>query len=165
MTVLRQSRRHVMRGTVNKAFWRPGFNTRDCWGARYTRYVTLVLERRLPKPVLRRLDEIPGGQPISIDVTCPHVGLQIDRPSGSSRMLESPPNRGIGPVFVGRHREMGELRTALDDAMSGRGRLIMLAGEPGIGKTRIAQELASTAEELGAPVLWGRRHDGPGRPP
>ena len=41
----------------------------------------------------------------------------------------------------------------------------MLAGEPGIGKTRIAQELASTAEELGGQVLWGRCHEGQGRPP
>ena len=42
-------------------------------------------------------------------------------------------------IFVGRQREMSELRAALDNAMSGNGRLVMLAGEPGIGKTRIAQ--------------------------
>ena len=38
--------------------------------------------------------------------------------------------------FVGRQREMGELTAALEDAMSGHGRLVMLAGEPGIGKSR-----------------------------
>ena len=43
-------------------------------------------------------------------------------------------------LFVGRHQEMAELNAALDDAMAGRGRLIMLAGEPGIGKTSIARE-------------------------
>ncbi len=42
-------------------------------------------------------------------------------------------------IFVGRQREMSELSAALDDAMSGNGRLVMLAGEPGIGKTRIAE--------------------------
>ncbi|MCH2519514.1 MAG: hypothetical protein MK210_15160, partial [Dehalococcoidia bacterium] len=37
---------------------------------------------------------------------------------------------------------MAELRAALDDALAGRGRLVMLAGEPGVGKTRPAPELA-----------------------
>ena len=41
--------------------------------------------------------------------------------------------------FVGRESEMAELSAALDDAHSGRGRIVMLAGEPGIGKTRTAE--------------------------
>ena len=59
-------------------------------------------------------------------------------------------------MFVGRERELAELTTALEDALSGRGRLVMLVGEPGIGKTRTAQELATVAETRGAQVLWGR---------
>ena len=70
-----------------------------------------------------------------------------------------------GQILVGRQRESDELKAALDDAVSGQGRLIMLAGEPGIGKTRMAQELAANAEKLGGQVLWGRCHEGPGRPP
>ncbi len=66
---------------------------------------------------------------------------------------------------MGRQREMGELKACLEDALSGKGRLVTLVGEPGIGKTRMAQELASTAEELGGQVLWGRCHEGQGRPP
>ena len=50
---------------------------------------------------------------------------------------------------------MAALETALDDALSGQGRLVMLAGEPGIGKTRTAQELAAYAKEHSAQVLWG----------
>jgi predicted ATPase len=64
------------------------------------------------------------------------------------------PNRGA-EVFVGRHREMGQLQSALEDAISSWGRLVMLVGEPGIGKTHTAQELASRAETRGAQVLWG----------
>ena len=45
-------------------------------------------------------------------------------------------------TFVGRQREIGELKTFLEDAVSGRGRLVTLVGEPGIGKTRTAQELS-----------------------
>ena len=58
--------------------------------------------------------------------------------------------------FVGRQREMRELKTCLDEALSGHGRLVMLAGEPGIGKTRTAHELAAHGEAEGARVLWGR---------
>ncbi len=72
-----------------------------------------------------------------------------------------PPDSG----FVGREREMGELNKALDEALSGQGRLVMLVGEPGIGKTRTAQELASRAEAQGAQVLWGRCYEGEGAPP
>jgi len=59
-------------------------------------------------------------------------------------------------IFVGRQLPLAELMTALDDALSGQGRLVMLVGEPGIGKTRTAQELASYAESRGAQVFWGR---------
>ncbi|PKB64707.1 MAG: hypothetical protein BZY80_02015 [SAR202 cluster bacterium Io17-Chloro-G2] len=68
-------------------------------------------------------------------------------------------------VFVGRQAEMGELRAALEDALSGRGRLVMLVGEPGIGKTRTAQELATYAGMRGAQVLWGRCYEEQGTPP
>jgi predicted ATPase len=67
--------------------------------------------------------------------------------------------------FVGRQREMGILTTALDDALSGQGRLVMLVGEPGIGKTRTAQELAAHAEARGAQVLWGWCYEEGGAPP
>ena len=43
-------------------------------------------------------------------------------------------------VFVGRQREMAALRAALEHAQSGQGQLVMLVGEPGIGKTTIAKE-------------------------
>jgi len=70
-----------------------------------------------------------------------------------------------GRIFVGRNREMSELRGALDSVLSGRGRLVMLSGEPGIGKTRTAQELAAYAEGRGVQVLWGRCHEEQGTPP
>ncbi len=42
--------------------------------------------------------------------------------------------------FIGRKPELAVLTAALDDALAGRGQMVMLAGEPGIGKTRLAQE-------------------------
>ena len=70
----------------------------------------------------------------------------------------------LGP-FVGRELELERLRAALADALSGRGRLVMLAGEPGIGKTRIARELVREAAGRGARVLWGRCYEREGAPP
>ena len=70
-----------------------------------------------------------------------------------------------GGVFVGRQREMGELKACLEDALSGRGRLVTLVGEPGIGKTRTAQELATYAGLRSAQVLWGRCYEEQGMPP
>ena len=43
--------------------------------------------------------------------------------------------------------------------------MVMLVGEPGIGKTRTAQELTSYAESQGARVLWGRCYEEEGAPP
>src|SRR5919204_5354868 len=54
---------------------------------------------------------------------------------------EPNPMEGLaGGVFVGREREVERLREGLEDALAGRGRLQMLVGEPGIGKTRTAEE-------------------------
>src|SRR5918996_3167972 len=67
--------------------------------------------------------------------------------------------------FVGRQREMGRLKAILENTLSGQGQLLMLVGEPGIGKTRTAQELAARAEQRGARVLWGWCYEEEGAPP
>jgi Cdc6-like AAA superfamily ATPase len=68
-------------------------------------------------------------------------------------------------VFVGREKELERLRTTFDNAVSGHGGLVMLVGEPGIGKTRTTQELETYAKMRGAQVLWGRTHESAGAPP
>ncbi len=70
-----------------------------------------------------------------------------------------------GRIFVGRQREMDGLRAALDESITGHGRLAMMVGEPGIGKTRTAEELAAYAETRGAQILWGRCYEEDGAPP
>ena len=68
-------------------------------------------------------------------------------------------------AFIGRTRELAELESALAEAVSGMGRLVMLAGEPGIGKTRLAEELSARAADGGARTLWGRCYEREGAPP
>ncbi|MQA75959.1 MAG: AAA family ATPase, partial [Solirubrobacterales bacterium] len=58
-------------------------------------------------------------------------------------------------VLVRREEQLSTLEDALLEARRGRGRLVVLAGEAGIGKTRLAGELARQARRLGATVLSG----------
>ena len=67
--------------------------------------------------------------------------------------------------FVGRNRELTELKAGLEGSLSGHGMLVMMTGKPGIGKTRIPQELASHAESRDAQVFWGWRYEEEGAPP
>ncbi len=77
----------------------------------------------------------------------------------------SPRPQRAATLFVGRQQELSRLTSALADARDGRGQLVMLAGSGGIGKTRLAQQLAAQAEAEGVTVLWGRCLEEPGAPP
>jgi hypothetical protein len=68
-------------------------------------------------------------------------------------------------ALVGRDREAAELAAGLEDAIGGRGRLFLVAGEPGIGKTWLAEQLATRAAGHATRVLWGRCWEGAGAPP
>ena len=62
----------------------------------------------------------------------------------------------IGPIFVGRDADLERFQAVWDDAGSGELRLLLLAGEPGVGKTRLAAEMAMRAHQAGSTVLAGR---------
>jgi class 3 adenylate cyclase len=62
----------------------------------------------------------------------------------------------LGPVFVGRGEELGQLNQLWKEATAGERRVALLAGESGIGKTRLAGELAAATHAAGATVLAGR---------
>jgi tetratricopeptide (TPR) repeat protein len=66
--------------------------------------------------------------------------------------------------FLGREAEIATLTGALDAADGGRGGLALIGGEPGIGKSRLADELAGLARDRGLPVLWGRAWEDAGAP-
>ncbi|SFW85285.1 helix-turn-helix transcriptional regulator [Amycolatopsis australiensis] len=71
----------------------------------------------------------------------------------------------LGRGFVGRAGELDLLRGRLDEARAGRGGLVLVVGEPGIGKTSLARELTRHAGQAGVPAGWGRASDDQGSPP
>jgi predicted ATPase len=79
--------------------------------------------------------------------------------------MADPVRRRSGRAFVGRDREVADLVAALEDAIGGRLRLLLVAGEPGIGKTWLAEHLADHATGRGARVLWARCWEAGGAPP
>ena len=66
--------------------------------------------------------------------------------------------------LVGRERELQQLDAALSDAISGRGGLVVVTGEPGIGKTALARAFVGHAGARGASWAWGTCWDGGGAP-
>lgn len=67
--------------------------------------------------------------------------------------------------LVGREPELAVLDESLEAALSGHPRLVICLGEPGIGKTRLAEELLARAAGRGVPAVWGVGADGVGAPP
>ncbi len=73
--------------------------------------------------------------------------------------------RARGASFVGRERELAALAESLQAAGRGEASLVLLSGEPGIGKSRLLSEFAGRALSDGWMVLSGRAYDTEGVPP
>ncbi len=82
----------------------------------------------------------------------------------SATAARGPAGAGEPPLF-GRARELAHLDEALSSALGGHGGLLLVTGEPGIGKTRLAHALLDRAAERGAFVASARGWDGGGAPP
>jgi tetratricopeptide (TPR) repeat protein len=67
-------------------------------------------------------------------------------------------------TFVGRAVELGALRGAIDDARLGHGAVVLVGGEPGMGKTRLAEEAVAHATGRHMRTLWGACWPGEGAP-
>ncbi|BCO83624.1 hypothetical protein MINTM011_19590 [Mycobacterium paraintracellulare] len=92
---------------------------------------------------------------------------QRAQPAAAETPMERPglPAVLVGPgPFVGRGRELEGLLSAWQGALTGGVRTVLIAGEPGVGKTRLAGEWSQRAYEMGAVVLYGRCDEDLGAP-
>ena len=81
--------------------------------------------------------------------------------------LELPPETLRAPGddgLLGRERELAQLRSVVDQALVGTGAIVLISGEAGIGKSRLAEVCARYAEEHGASVAVGRCWEAGGAP-
>jgi DNA-binding SARP family transcriptional activator len=68
-------------------------------------------------------------------------------------------------LFVGYEPELEVMRAALERTFAGQGGVVLVGGEPGIGKSHLAERLDEIALARGARVLWGRCWEAGGAPP
>ncbi len=73
-------------------------------------------------------------------------------------------NRRTRRPFIGRRHELTPLQGGINSLLAARGSMFLLTGEPGIGKTRLADEFSALATQQGVRVFWGRCWEGGGAP-
>ena len=156
--VARHPLRERLRGQLMLALYRCDRQADALQVYQDTRLV-LVEELGLePSKAIVELEQAILRQDPALDVLPPAV-----QPRAAA--VEADPIRRPEAVFVGRERELAALLAALGDALSGSGRLVVVGGEPGIGKSRLAEELVSRAGSHGAEIHWGRCWEEGGAPP
>ncbi|MEZ4521897.1 MAG: ATP-binding protein [Thermomicrobiales bacterium] len=69
-----------------------------------------------------------------------------------------------GAPFVGRESELSQIRSGVDRMLAGQGQFVLLGGDPGIGKTRMAEEIVADARARDIQILWGRCFEWEGAP-
>ncbi|MGA4987500.1 AAA family ATPase [Nonomuraea bangladeshensis] len=113
-----------------------------------------------PGPGLRRLESMILTQDPALGETTP--ALPDPAPGGASPGAEG---TGGGPVVVGRAGPLDRLAELAAEVEAGRTRIAVISGEPGIGKTWLAEEFARGRQARGWLVAWGHCHERSGAPP
>ena len=106
--------------------------------------------KELEALILRLLAKDTSARPESAsDVLTALESIEAEAPASTSDSgavaVPSGPDPVYGHTFVGREAEVHQLRTAFDGAMSGEGALMMVVGEPGIGKTTLCSSCRPTS--------------------
>jgi DNA-binding SARP family transcriptional activator len=157
--------RERARGQLMVALYRSGRQA-DALDAYRSARDALVRELGIePGKELQRLHRAILDQDPELDLALgPSVEHGPPRARAAGGEVEATGRAGGASDLVGRERELAELETALERAIEGHGSICMLGGEPGIGKTRLADELAGVASARNARVLWGRCWEAGGAP-
>ncbi|GAA1279240.1 BTAD domain-containing putative transcriptional regulator [Pseudonocardia aurantiaca] len=92
------------------------------------------------------------------------VAAPSGRPTPSLPAISQTPPPGDVDRLVGRSDELAALRRAVEPALGNSTAVVLLEGEPGVGKSRLMEEIADHAEDRGALVVWGHCLEGEGRP-
>src|SRR2546430_5428211 len=156
--VRRHGLRERLRGQLMLALYRSGRQAEALDAYRDARLALLAELGIEPGRQLHELERAILSQDPTLDALPPRRtqvrAADTDVPRG--RLASSP--------VVGRDDELSLLEAGIDDALAGRGRLFVVVGDAGVGKTRFADEVASRAKQRGSRILWGRGWAGGGAP-
>src|SRR5271165_6732067 len=128
------------------------------------------LPEQLPRIVEAVADQLGSDHgPTHPDAPAPPAPALPDKPSPvvlSFQTIGNDTSSGTGRTpYVGRSEERSLLRQAMDRATAGAGGVALIAGEAGLGKTRLVDEIAAEARARGMFVVRGHCYDMEGAPP
>lgn len=113
--------------------------------------------------VLHLMAKVPDDRPADATEVIGRLALAGSAPTSAAPSVVRSGQAGDSATtfvpYVGRPAELASVRAAVDEALGGHGALLMVAGEPGIGKTRLVEEASVYARLRGAQVLWGRCYE------
>ena len=155
--VTRQPLRERLRAQLMLALYRAGRQAEALDAYRAARRTLLTELGIEPGRALHELEHAILAQDPALDLP--------PRAPRQSPAAGAPPGRAAAAPLEGRDQEVALLEAGLEDALAGRGRLFVVVGEAGSGKSRLADDLASTAKQRGTRIRWGRGWDGGGAPP
>jgi tetratricopeptide (TPR) repeat protein len=113
-----------------------------------------------PGPELRRLEAAVLAQDPSLDLTTHAFGPRPARPEESPS--SAPPV--TGRPFEVHKVQLDRMQLRIADAANRRGGVVVLVGEPGVGKTTLAERAAEVADQAGLCSVWGRCLDASSAP-
>jgi tetratricopeptide (TPR) repeat protein len=127
-------------------------------------YAAMLQARDRPGDVAQARDLVARALDTARQLDMPRLleraaALEADLALGDGSDRRDDPHR-----FVGRTNELATLRTGVDEAIAGHGRVMLLTGEFGMGKTHLADRLAEYARRRGAAISWGRCLSGEAAP-
>src|SRR3954451_6687609 len=131
-----------LRGQLMLALYRAGRQAEALGVYRAGRRVLVDQLGIEPGNELRELERAILAQDPALTAPAPQAPRRRPQAENSSR-----------GTLVGYERELGALEDVLEQALAGEGQLALLAGEPGVGKSRLADELAAVAQTRGAQVV------------
>lgn len=115
-----------------------------------------------PSRQLRDLESAILAHEPSLEAPAPPAP-PVPAPSPAAPVPPAAAQRRPGPALIGRDHELDTLLAALDESTAD-ARFVVIEGEPGIGKTRLTDELRGLAESRGAIAVWGRSDEGGAAP-